>query len=344
MTGFRRTAPAAARLRLSLGLIAAGGLAFFALAAGRGRDDQPRVARARWQMGTVLEIDAVGPDAGATERGVGAAFRAVEEVERRLSNWRADSELSRANVEAADAPVPLSPATWQSLSAAIDLARETGGAFDPTVGAVTEALGLTGRPIDAGRARPKAIGWEKILLDPRARTLRFTVPGSSIDSGGFGKGEALDRALAELKRAGITAARLNFGGQITIWGTATRAGRRRFSEISVAEPRAESGRELCRFSPGDGSVSTSGAAEKPGHLIDPHTGAAVRFLGSVTVLAPTGLRADALSTALFVLGPRAGLDLANRLGLAALFVLPRSGGGWELVRSRRFPRLSAIQS
>jgi thiamine biosynthesis lipoprotein len=342
VTRFRESAGDAAPLRLSLGLIAAAGAV--ALFGTGGGTESARVTRVRLEMGTLLEIDAVGSTRAATEEGMAAAFRAVEEVDRRLSNWRADSELSRANVEAANAPVPLSPATWQSLSAAIDLARETGGAFDPTVGAVTEALGLTGRPVDAGCARPEAIGWEKVRLDPRARTLRFTVPGGSIDSGAFGKGEALDYALAELKRAGITAARLNFGGQVTIWGTATRAGRRSFGEISVAEPRADSEREICRFSPGDGSVSTSGATEKPGHLIDPRTGAPVRFPGSVTILAPTGLRADALSTALFVLGPRVGLDLANRLGVAALFVLPRSGGGWELVRSRRFPRLSAIQS
>jgi len=346
MVRFRgRSTRLQSRLRLSLGLGGFAAAAAFAAAvaavvgvvAAR-QPDSFRVARARYEMGTVLEIEAVGPDRAATERGLAAAFRAVEEVERRLSNWREESELSRANASAATGSVTLSPATWRSLLVAIALARETDGAFDPTVGAVTEALGLTGHPPDSARARPEAIGWEKARLDPQTRTLAFAVPGGAIDSGGFAKGEALDRALVEMRRCGLTAARLNFGGQISLWGSRTRAGRRDFGEVSVAEPRPGSERELYRFVPGDGSVSTSAASERRGHIIDPRTGTPAPFTGSVTVVADSGVRADALSTALFVLGPRAGLDLANRRGIAALFVVPRDAGRWDLVASRRFPR------
>jgi FAD:protein FMN transferase len=338
-----RSTRLASRLRLSLGLDGlAAAAAFAAVVAAVGgvvaprQPDSFRVSRARYEMGTVLEIEAVGPDRAATERGLAAAFHAVEEVERRLSNWSEESELSRANASAATGSVTLSPATWRSLSVAIALARETDGAFDPTVGAVTGAFGLTGHPPD--RARPEAVGWEKARLDPQTRTLAFAVPGGAIDSGGFGKGEALDRALVEVRRGGLTAARLNFGGQISLWGSRTRGGGRDFGEVSIAEPRAGSERELCRFVPGDGSVSTSAASERPGHIIDPRTGTAAPYTGSVTVVADSGVRADALSTALFVLGPRAGLDLANRRGIAALFVVPRVAGGWDLVPSRRFPR------
>jgi thiamine biosynthesis lipoprotein len=269
-------------------------------------------------MGTLLEIDAIGPGQERTEAAVAAAFAAVEDVDRRLSNWKPDSELSRANA-ASGAPVRLSPATWRSLSLALAIARETGGAFDPTVGVFTGA--------------PTA-HFENVVLDPTSRTLAFRVPRGAIDSGGFGKGEALDRALVELERRGVTAARLNFGGQISAFGGGP------FAEVSVAEPRNGSARELCSFLPGDGSVSTSGVSEKPGHIVDPRTGKPAAFTGSVTVVADTGLRADALSTALFVLGPEPGLDFANRRGIAALFVVARSGGGWDLLASRRFPRIS----
>jgi thiamine biosynthesis lipoprotein len=287
-------------------------------------------------MGTVLEIDAFGADRISTEAAVTAAFEAVDDVERRLSNWRADSELSLAN--ATSRPFLLSPRTFRSLSVALSLARETDGAFDPTVGAITEALGLTGREPDPRRARPEAVGWQKACLDARARTLFFATAGGSIDSGGFGKGEALDRALLELGRHGVGAARLNFGGQISLVGTATAVARREdLGEVSIAEPRSGSTRELCRFSPGDGSVSTSGVSERPGHIVDPRTLTAVHFAGSVTVIADTGTRADALSTALFVLGPTAGISFADRRGIAALFVVPR-GEGWELLSSREFPR------
>jgi len=306
----------------------------------RTRDLAFRVTRARSAMGTVLEIDAFGSDRVSTEAAVTASFQAVDEVERRLSNWRADSELSLVN--ASSRPFSLSARTWHSLSLALSLARETDGAFDPTVGAITEALGLTGREPDPRRARPEAVGWRKARLDARTRTLFFATAGGSIDSGGFGKGEALDYALLELRRHRVGVARLNFGGQISLVGTATAVARREeLSEVSVALPRSDSARELCRFSPGDGSVSSSGVSERPGHIVDPSTGLAAPFAGSVTVIADTGTRADALSTALFVLGPKAGISFADRRGIAALFVVPH-GQGWDLLPSRQFPRLRRL--
>jgi thiamine biosynthesis lipoprotein len=276
-------------------------------------------------MGTILEIDARGADAPSTEEAVAAAFEAVDGVEARLSNWKPESEVSRANM--AGRPFALSPETWASLTRAFDLARETEGAFDPSVGAVTRA--------EPGAARPGAVGWTKVRLDPSDRTLSFTSPGAAIDTGGFGKGEGLDIALAALRSRGVAAARLNFGGQISLFGTERLP---EIGRVGVAEPRSGSARELARFPSEDGSVSTSSQSERPGHIVDPRTGAPVAFAGSVTVLADTGVRADALSTALFVLGPARGIAFADRRGIAALYVVPR-GRGWQLVPSRTFPRL-----
>jgi len=307
------------RLRLSLGLIGLGAVATLLLVAfGRGGGEASRVTRARSEMGTILEIDAVGPTSLVTEAAVAAAFAAVEDADRRLSNWRADSELSRANAAASGGPVALSPATWRCLSRAFDISRETDGAFDPTVGVFTGA---------------RTIGWEKVILDSRRCTMTFAAPGGAVDSGGFGKGEALDRALLELERRGLVAARLNFGGQISVLGA-------RFGDVSIAEPRAGSNRKLCSFRTEDASVATSGVSEKPGHIVDPRTDAPPPFSGSVTVVADNGLRADALSTALFVLGPDEGLDFANRESIAALFVVPRADGRWDLVASRCFPEFT----
>jgi thiamine biosynthesis lipoprotein len=281
-----------------------------------------RVTRARFVMGTILEIAAIGPSPTVTEQAVAAAFAAVEDVDRRLSNYRPDSELSRVNAGASLGPFPVSPATWRSLSRAFDVARETEGAFDPTVGVATGA---------------PSIGWKNVVLDSEGCTLTFAVAGGAIDSGGFGKGEALDRAVVELRRRGVIAARLNFGGQISVVGD-------RLGSVSIAEPRAESRRELCAFRVEDASVSTSGVSERPGHIVDPLTGAEALFAGSVTVVADNGLRADALSTALFVLGPEAGLELADRRSIAVLFAIPRPAGGWDLVASDCFPQFTAQRS
>jgi FAD:protein FMN transferase len=326
-----RTARAARarQLRLSLGLIA--GLAVVAVVSAGGiarTGERSRVVRARYAMGTILEIEALGGDGPAVEAGVAAAFRAVDDVETRLSNWRPESEMSRANA-GTGRPISLSPATWGSLARAFALARETGGAFDPTVGAVTRAA--------SGRPRPEAVGWQKARLDPRGRTLSFAVAGGAIDTGGFAKGEGLDRAVAVLRSHGVEAARLNFGGQISLFGTSERGAGHRLGAVAIAEPRAGSSREIGRFWTEDGSISTSGQSERPGHIVDPSTGAAVRFAGSVTVVADTGMRADALSTALFVLGPARGIAFADQRGIAALYVVPQ-GAGWQLVPSREFPR------
>jgi thiamine biosynthesis lipoprotein len=283
-----------------------------------GAPEPPRVVRARAAMGTILEIDAIGTHPAATEQAVAAAFAAVEDVDRRLSNWRHDSELSRANAAGPGRAIAVSPATWRSLSRAFDVARETGGAFDPTVGVATGA---------------RTIGWKHVLLDSKGCTLTYGVGGGAIDSGGFGKGEALDRAIVELRRRGVISARLNFGGQISILGD-------RFGAVSIAEPRAGSDRELCAFRVEDASVSTSGVSEKPGHIVDPRTGSPAPFAGSVTVVADNGVRADALSTALFVLGPEAGLELADRRSIAAIFAIPRPEGGWDLVASECFPQFT----
>jgi thiamine biosynthesis lipoprotein len=282
----------------------------------------PRVTRARAVMGTILEIDAIGPSPTVTEQAVAAAFAAVEDVDRRLSNWRPDSELSRANAAGSGRPIAVSAATWRSLTRAFEVARETEGAFDPTVGVATGA---------------RTIGWGNVVFDSEGCTLTFGAAAGAIDSGGFGKGEALDRAVVELRRRGVIAARLNFGGQISILGD-------RFGTVSIAEPRAGSRRELCAFRVEDASVSTSGVSERPGHIIDPRTGEAPPFAGSVTVVVDNGLRADALSTALFVLGPEAGLELADRRSIAALFAIPRPAGGWDLVASECFPQFTTQRS
>ncbi len=331
------------RLRLSLCLITAtAAVAGAALLGAYATPPPARVARAQYRMGTVLEIDAVGPARERLEAAIARALGEVARTESRLSNWRADSELSRANRAASLAPVSLSAETFWSLQQALRLARETNGAFDPTVGGVTEALGLTGQSPDrqrANRART-GIGWRRALLDPRSRTLSFSSRETSLDSGAFGKGEALDRAVAALRAGGVVAARLNFGGQIALLGAAGREARRMgFDRVVVAAPDGR-GAPACGFFAAEGSVSTSGDAEKPGHLIDPKTGEAAGFHGSVTVIADTALRADALSTALFVMGPREGLAFADRRGIAALFLVPK-GETLSIASSRAFPHLSA---
>jgi thiamine biosynthesis lipoprotein len=134
---------------------------------------------------------------------------------------------------------------------------------------------------------------------------------AGIDEGAWGKGYALDRAASALRRCGVSEALLDLGGQVTAVGRAT---------VAVADPRDRL-RPAVTFSIEDESVSTSGNSERGrtvagrriGHLIDPRTGKPAPDFGSATAVAPSGLSADVLSTAFFVLGPRKGLELSERL-------------------------------
>ncbi len=301
------------------------------------RDPRPtgafdRVRRAQYRMGTVLEIDAAGgPESSAIHAAVESAFAAVGGVEGRLSNWRPESELSRANRAAGRRAFTLTEATARSLSVALALADETGGAFDPTVGPITLARlsGNSEAPGDSDLpALLREIGYRRARVgrstaaagSASAAALTFDSPGMSIDSGGFGKGEALDAAAAALRAAGVESARLNFGGQILVSGSLALSGRAAaFGRAAVAFPD-DSRRLVAHVVIPDGSLSTSGDAEQPGHLIDPRTGRAATFHGSATAFAATGIRADALSTALFVMGPAAGIAFANARQIPALFV------------------------
>lgn len=231
------------------------------LGAGSPAAAAPGVTRARYIMGTVCEITARGPGARS---GVTAAFEELERWDRLLSLYKEDSEASRMNREAARAPFLASESLWEAVTSALDLARRSEGAFDPTL-------------------QPR--GFALVRLDPVRRAVRFMKADLRLDFGGIGKGLALDHAVRRLKEHGVSEALLNFGGQILVLGA--------WTVESAAGPL------YIR----DASVSTSGDSERPGHILSPLTGRPVRG-PDATVIAPTGAEADAWSTALYVTGGR----------------------------------------
>jgi thiamine biosynthesis lipoprotein len=140
-----------------------------------------------------------------------------------------------------------------------------------------------------------------------------------IDEGGFGKGAALDQALNSLRESGIESASLNFGGQLAFIGEDERV-------VPIANPQDRMDVVL-ELRVAGGSVATSANTERSGHLLDPRTGRPAKDFGSVTVWASSALAADALSTALFVLGPREGCALAEQMeGVEAAFIETSKSG------------------
>ena len=233
--------------------------------------------RVRWIMGTVCELDAPGvPDAV-----VSAAFAEIERWDRILSLYTEDSEAATLNRAAGTGPVNISPDLYAAVSASLHLARETGGAFDPTIFPV----------LRGGPAQLPLIGWGKVRLDPKARTIELPA-GMGLDFGGIGKGWALDKAAAVLKQNGVTRARFNFGGQILAIGAPDGAEGWPVTIPGRAEPLLVK----------DASVSVSGDSEHPGHIKSPFDGLAVRRPGAAVAILDSATEADAWSTALFILG------------------------------------------
>ena len=308
----------------------------------------PETVRARWLMGTVLELRLPHrlPEADALAE---AAFAEVARVEAAASLWRPGTELETVHRRcAAGAEAVLSPTLGALVEEALRAAELTGGTYSPAVGSLVAAWDLRGEgrtPDPATRARAAAAARPSgVRYDRSTGTLRLD-PGVALDLDGIAKGFALDRAASALRARGVDDALLNFGGQL----------------LAIGPPRGRPAREGIVLAPGgdpllsvplrDASLSTSSNSERvrtvdgerAGHLLDPRTGDLVPFDGSVAVLASRGALADALSTAWAVEGPegyrRSDPGGAVRRAGAVAFVLPGRGGACEVLTDRPYQRL-----
>jgi thiamine biosynthesis lipoprotein ApbE/Na+-translocating ferredoxin:NAD+ oxidoreductase RnfG subunit len=279
-------------------------------------DEEKKVAaegllrRSRFLMGTVLEIACFGESEQAS-RAIAAAFGEVARLEGLLSHFRADSELSRVNREANTGPVLVSPETFVCIRAALDAARRTGGAFDPTL---------------------TADGYKRVDLDAAEQSVAFRrdvsrSAGLSLDLGGIGKGFALDRAAELLRRHGVRSAVLDFGGQILALDPPPGRGG---WIVPVRDPGDPEG-FLGYFEASGLSVATSALYERGSHIVDPRRGGPAAGVHSATVAAASATEADALSTALFVLGADAAAPLLSGVQRGSAVVVAARGGGTVVV-------------
>lgn len=291
------------------------------------------VSRERELMGTVFVVQAQTTpelDAAAVARAIDAGFDEMARLEEVLSEWRDTSEISRINQRAGGEPVAVSPDAYAVVKAGVQVSRWSEGAFDLSWAALHGLYDFRPgrqRVPSAEELAPKLalIDWERIELNDEARTVRLATAGMVIGTGGIGKGYALDRAGTILREAGIESYMLFGGGQVQIHGARTTAEGTRAWRVGIQHPRDPSS-YFAFFEAGSGSISTSGDYEhvyvdddgrRWHHIIDTDSGQPARGTTSVTLLAPEGLYADALSTAVFVLGPERGLQMLAQLPFQA---------------------------
>ena len=335
--------------RICLGFLALSGCLHDLVMAG------PRstsVVRARYLMGTIFRFEA--PEAESPSKTAAALEAALDEVgrlEEVLSNWRSESELSRLNAGAGKGATQVSPQLFDAVSSSLTWARETGGAFDPTVEPLTRRFrsgpSLTQSALgeSSSSGTPSVVGWNQVRLDPQTRTVAMPA-GAGLDMGGVAKGIALDRASRVLAQHGVHDALLDAGGQFLPLGSPP--GELGWT-VALADP-GDRQRPTYTLMLSDVSLATSGNSERPGEIVDPTTLRPVVGRFSASALAPDATSADALSTALFVMGPERGEAWARaRSDLLALFLvpaekagtLPRASGTLRLAPSGHFLVIAA---
>jgi len=305
-----------------------------------------RFTQTRDMMGTFVTITAWAPSAGKAEEALDAAFDRIAQLEQMMSSYRADSEVARVNAGACERPVEVSPEMMDVLDLALQYGRLSGGAFDITMAPLwklwksAERSGI--EPDEtAVRSVLPSVGYQNIKLDRRNRTVRFLKPSMEIDLGGIAKGFAVDRALEELRRHGVSAALVEAGGDIATMGTPPGAGG---WSVGVRDPADQARlREVLQFT--TSAVCTSGDYERYveiggkrfSHIIDPRTGMPVEDMSSVSVIAPDAATADALATTCSVLGPVAGLNLAARMAnVEVMYIVAADGDAPVVIKSLGF--------
>jgi thiamine biosynthesis lipoprotein len=271
-------------------------------------------------MGTRVAVEVWHEDGAAAEAAMAAVIAEMHRVDRLMSHYKPESELSQVNAAAAAGPVTVAPELAALIARALEFSALTGGAFDITYASVGYLYDYRAqqRPSEAEiTARLPAVDWRHVEVDRGASTVRFTREGVRIDLGGIAKGYAVDRGIAILRELGIRHAAVTAGGDSRLLGD--RRGRPWVVGIRHPDDRE---RVISRIPLVDAAMSTSGDYERYfdedgrryHHIINPRTGHSAGGLRSVTIIGPDATLTDGLSTSVFVMGAERGLALVERLG------------------------------
>jgi len=302
-------------------------------------------------MGVEFEIVLYAPREGAAQKAMSAAFARVAELDKCLSDYNAESELSRLSATSpSPEPVKVSDDLWAVLSASQKLSARCEGKFDLTIGPLTKLWRRARRQkeLPAKVQIEKAlqsVGYQHLLLDEKAHTARLLKPDMRLDAGGIAKGFAAEEALKTIRELSITQALVRASG-----------------DIAAGEPPpGEKGWKigLAPLDPDqppekfiwlkNAAVSTSGDArqhlvvdgKRYSHIIDPHTGYGISSRSSVSVIASRGIDADSLASAVSLLGPEKGMQLVEETPGTAAMMIVEENGSLKSYTSSRFAQLEA---
>ena len=319
-------------------------------------DDRPVIGWQGRTMGTVYSVQIAGTNLNPSE--ISTLRTEVEsrlnEVNRQMSHYLPDSELSRFNRAPAGVPFKVSAEFATVVRFSLDLAQRSEGAFDPTIGPLINLWGFGEKgetravPEDANiKTAMNACGWRHLQVTDRDELVK-DLPELTINLGAVAKGFGVDQIAKLLRGHGLTNVYVSIAGDLLALGRSPRGGDWHVGIAAPVEHWTEDDPMQAVVSLSDRALSTSGdyqkfftdaAGRRLSHIIDPQTGRPVQHnLGSVSVVATNSMTADALGTTLFVLGPERGYKfIESWTNAAALFIIREPNGELRQMRSSRFP-------
>ncbi len=300
------------------------------------------VEQTRILMDTIVQIVVFHPEKNEEQlQGIiNRAFQRMEQIDSLTNNYNDSSQISLVNKNAFSRAIVIDTSLTKILRLGLDVSKKSDGNFDMTVGAIKKLwpFGTDSNQVpDSGSIKRNLKFVNYKLVELSGNTVRFKKSGVNLDLGGIAKGYAIDEAMRIIKEAGIQDAMVNAGGDLRVISGKLTRGKRR---ILVKHPRKESA--IVGYFPLDsGSVATSGDYERffvrdsvrYHHILDPQTGYPSRKCVSVTVQTTNATIADALATAIFVMGPAKGMVFVNKLPDTEALIIFQNENGLDYIAS-----------
>ncbi|WP_370315378.1 FAD:protein FMN transferase [Thalassolituus sp.] len=293
--------------------------------------DNARYQHSEVLMTTDVTFTIITTDDVRAKQAVQQAIAEIRRIEALLSEWQPDSEISRLNRSAATSPQTVSNETYRLLDEARKISEASDGAFDITFKSAGKLWDFRAQTIPSDEALAKAVAaidYRQVAMKSKDRSIQFLKEGTQIGLGGIAKGYAVDRAVQIIRQSGFEEFAVNAGGDLY----AVSQGNQKLWRVGVRNPRDDSAL-LALLPVANAAVATSGDYERffirdgrrYHHIINPHTGMPAEGSMSVTVLAPRTYLADALATAVFVLGPEAGMQMIEEQSGCEAMVVTEDG-------------------
>lgn len=284
----------------------------------------------RTSLYTLVAMTVVTSSEDRAKKAIREAYGELDRLGRLLNFYAEDSELSAVNRNAGIQPVRVSADTLEIVQAAVYAGEQTEGGFDVTVGPIVKLWDFNEEILpDAVSVaeRLPLVGYQNIVIDAAASTVFLKKAGVQMDLGGIIKGFAADKAVAVLQKNGIDGGIVAVAGDIRVFG---RQPDGRPWHLGVQNPRQKGDNDvlLATLDLEDKGISTSGDYQRYfirdgvryHHLFNPKTGFPESLCRSVTVVAPTATLTDPFATGIFIMGPKKGLALLERLGVDGIIV------------------------